>query len=228
MLKEKIFYLDIETAPLVYKYDELSERSRALWDKKWQFQKETEPRQQYQKAGIYAEFAKVICIGYMYHTAAGWLAGSIAGHDEKKLLQEFSQLILELQKQHTLLLCAHNGKEFDFPFLGRRYLVNALPLPAVLDLQGKKPWEVKHIDTMELWKFGDYKNFSSLDLLAHVFDIPSPKSDLDGSMVAACYYEDQDLPRIQKYCQQDVLTLVRVHARFCGNHGPTDDQIIFA
>jgi hypothetical protein len=227
MLKEKILFIDIETAALVYDYEQLGETAKALWDRKWQFQKETDAKQQYQKAGIYAEFAKVICIGYLYQNDGKWIAGSIAGDEEGELLRKFSELIRQLEIQSSLLLCAHNGKEFDFPFLGRRYLINGIKLPNTLNLQGRKPWEVKHLDTLELWKFGDYKNYTSLDLLAHVFGIPSPKSDLDGSKVGEVYHVDKDLPRIQRYCLQDVLTLARVYARFSGLSIPNDDQIIF-
>lgn len=219
--------MDIETVPLVYDYKDLSPKSQYHWNRKWTA-RDTDPQTQYQKAGIYAEFAKVVCIGYGYHTPQGFICGSISGHHEDQILQEFYLLLKEQQAQQTLLLCAHNGKEFDFPFLGRRYLINNLPLPDLLQLQGKKPWEVRHIDTLELWKFGDYKSYSSLDLLAFIFEVPSPKTDLDGSQVAATYYEANDLPRITRYCLQDVITLARVHARFCGEKSLQDDHIIFA
>jgi 3'-5' exonuclease len=125
-------------------------------------------------------------------------------------------------------LCAHNGKEFDFPFLCRRFLINGMALPKLLQLQGKKPWEVRHLDTMDMWKFGDYKNFSSLNLLAHVFGIPSPKDDMDGSMVGKTFYEENDLPRIEKYCKKDVITLARVYNRFASAGDIADHDIIFA
>jgi predicted PolB exonuclease-like 3'-5' exonuclease len=227
LLKEKILYVDIETVPLVYQYEQLSPQSRYHWDRKWTG-REIDPVAQYVKAGIYAEFAKIVCIGYGYHTAAGFFCGSFSGHDEQVLLRDFHLLLKEQQLQQPVLLCAHNGKEFDFPFLGRRYLVNALPLPDLLRLQGKKPWEVRHIDTLELWKFGDYKSYSSLDLLAFIFDVPSPKTEMDGSQVASTYYEKKDLPRISRYCLQDVITLARVYARFCGQKVITEDEIIFA
>jgi 3'-5' exonuclease len=225
-VKEKILYMDIETVPLVYHYEDLSPVAQHHWDRKWHL-RDVDPYTHYDKAGIYAEFGKVICIGYGYHTPRGFVCGCLSHHDEKKVLQEFDLLLKDLQNQEAILLCAHNGKEFDFPFLGRRFLIQQLPLPELLRLQGKKPWEVRHIDTLELWKFGDYKSFSSLDLLAHVFDVPSPKSDLDGSRVAGTYYEENDLDRIAKYCRQDVITLARVHARFCGQKVVADDQIIF-
>jgi len=226
VVKEKILYVDIETVPLVYQYEDLSPETQYHWDRKW-LSRDIDPFIHYEKAGIYAEFAKVICIGYGYHTPQGFVCGCISGEREEQVLRDFNQVLIDLQRQQALLLCAHNGKEFDFPFMARRYLVNHLSLPDVLQLQGKKPWEVRHLDTLELWKFGDYKSYSSLDLVAHVFGIPSPKSDLDGSKVAATFYEQKDLPRIARYCRQDVITLARVHARFCGQNGPAEDQIIF-
>lgn len=227
MLQEKIIYIDIETVPVIYDYNALDEKSKKFWDRKWQFNKESTPEELYKKAGIYAEFAKVICIGYGYRTAKGFETGVFAGDDENALLKDFAHFVGKETLSHNIVLCAHNGKEFDFPFLGRRYLVQGLTLPDCLQLQGKKPWEVKHLDTMELWKFGDYKSYSSLDLLAHLFGIPSPKEDIDGSQVAAVYYEEKNLQRIADYCKRDVITLARVHARFSGLQPIEDAHVIF-
>lgn len=225
---EKILFLDIETVPLVYKYNDLHENSRELWNKKWQYSKEMPPEQHYAKAGIYAEFAKVICIGLGYYNQKKFRVTTIASRDERYMLNSFSELLKQHFNTDTHLLCAHNGKEFDFPFLCRRFLVNNMPLPKIMQLQGKKPWEVKHIDTLDLWKFGDVKNFSSLNLLAHVFGIPSPKDDMDGSMVSKTFYEENDLEKIEKYCKKDVITLARVYNRFAGSGNLNDDDIIFA
>lgn len=224
---EKILFVDIETVPVTYKYTELDENSRELWNKKWQYSKDTSPEQQYAKAGIYAEFAKVVCIGLGYYNQQKFRVKTIAGHNEKQALEQFSDLLRQHFNTDLHLLCAHNGKEFDFPFLCRRFLINNLPLPKLLQLQGKRPWEVKHIDTMDLWKFGDIKNFSSLNLLAHVFGIPSPKDDMDGSMVAKTFYEEKDLKKIEKYCMKDVITLARVYNRFAGLGNLNEDDIIF-
>jgi predicted PolB exonuclease-like 3'-5' exonuclease len=223
---EKICFLDIETVPVVYRYHDLDEASRELWNKKWQFNKEIAPESQYAKAGIYAEFAKVVCIGYGYYQNEKFHVRTFAGKDEKQILKQFSELLTRQFNSDNHVLCAHNGKEFDFPFLCRRFLINGLPLPKALQIQGKKPWEVKHIDTMELWKFGDVKNFSSLNLLANVFGIPSPKDDMDGSMVGKTFYEDNDLFRIEKYCKKDVITLTRVFNRFVGMRSLSDEEII--
>jgi 3'-5' exonuclease len=224
---EKILFLDIETVPLVYQYKDLEISAGDLWNKKWQYNKDISPEEQYAKAGIYAEFAKTICIGVGYYKNEKFTVNTIASPDEKEVLRKFVAFMRENFSGHDHLLCAHNGKEFDFPFLCRRFLINDIPLPKLLQIQGKKPWEVKHIDTMDLWKFGDIKNFSSLNLLAHVFGIPSPKDDMDGSMVAKTFYEENDLAKIERYCKKDVITLARVYTRFAGVRKLQEEDIIF-
>lgn len=224
---EKILFIDIETVPVTYKYDELDESTKELWNKKWQYNKDISPEQQYNKAGIYAEFAKVVCIGLGYYHQNKFRIKTISSTNEVEILNQFAELLKSHFNNYSHLLCAHNGKEFDFPFLCRRFLINNLPLPKILQIQGLKPWEVKHIDTMDLWKFGDVKNFSSLNLLAHVLGIPSPKDEMDGSMVGQTFYEEKDLAKIAKYCQKDVITLARVYNRFAGAGNLTDDDIIF-
>jgi uncharacterized protein YprB with RNaseH-like and TPR domain len=224
---EKILFLDIETVPLVYQYADLDAVTRELWNKKWQYSKDVSPEDQYAKAGIYAEFAKVVCIGLGFYRDNKFTVFTIAGDDEFKILQELATLMGQSFNSEQHLLCAHNGKEFDFPFLCRRFLVNGLALPKILQMQGKKPWEIRHLDTMELWKFGDYKNFSSLNLLAHIFGLPSPKDDIDGSMVAKTFYEDNDLDRICRYCEKDVITLARVYSRFTRLPVLKEEDIIF-
>ncbi|MBL7931433.1 MAG: ribonuclease H-like domain-containing protein [Bacteroidia bacterium] len=225
---ENILFLDIETVPLVYKYSDLNETTKELWDKKWQFNKEVTAEQQYMKAGIYAEFAKIVCIGLGFYNKNKFRVTTYASANETEILQKLSDLLKQHFYSDKHLLCAHNGKEFDFPFLCRRFLINNLPLPKLLQLQGLKPWQVNHIDTMDLWKFGDIKNFSSLNLLAHVFGIPSPKDDMDGSMVGKTFYEENDLDKISRYCKKDVITLARVYNRFAGLGNLSDDDIIFA
>jgi len=224
---ENILFIDIETVPVVYDYHQLDSETKELWDKKWQYNKDITPQEQYQKAGIYAEFAKVVCVGIGYYRQSKFYVSTIAGKDETAVLKQLFELLNGQYQTDNHLLCAHNGKEFDFPFLCRRYLICDLPLPKILQIQGKKPWEIRHIDTMELWKFGDYKNFSSLNLLAKVFQIPSPKDDMDGSMVGKTFYEDNNLERIQKYCMKDVITLSRVYNRFVGFGNLKDEDIIF-
>jgi len=132
-------------------------------------------------------------------------------------LKEFKEMLGKYYNSHKgLLLCAHNGKEFDFPYIARRMLINGIKLPKILDIAGKKPWEVSFLDTMELWKFGDYKNYTSLNLLTQIFDIPTPKDDIDGSMVADVYWNDKDLQRIVKYCEKDVLAIAQLMLKYKG------------
>jgi len=226
---EHTLFIDIETVPQVYSYNELKEDDKKHWNNKWRYNKDLNPEELYNKAGIYAEFAKVISIGLGYFNEDKFRVKCISGHDEKKVLQELAILLdkhFNSESKHAL--CAHNGKEFDFPFLCRRFLINGLKLPRLLQLQGKKPWECKHlIDTMELWKFGDLKNYTSLDLLAHVMGIPSPKDEIDGSMVSKVYYEEKNLDKINIYCLKDVITLARVYARFAGYKDINENDIIY-
>ena len=224
---ENILFLDIETVPETYKYSDLGLETKELWDKKWAYNKEISGEGQYQKAGIYAEFAKVVCIGIGFYNENKFRIKTISSSDELLILKEFCELLNKHFNNQNHFLCAHNGKEFDFPFLCRRLLINNLALPKLLQLQGMKPWEVKHIDTMDLWKFGDVKNFTSLNLLAHIFNIPSPKDEIDGSLVSKTFYEDKDLQRIATYCKKDVITLARVYNRFAGLGNLSEDDIIY-
>lgn len=214
----KVLFLDIETVPMVEQWEDLSENWKNLWQKKISYQlkeEETAEEMFYQRAGIMAEFGKIVCISFGVIVKGEKLrVKSFYGDDEKKILEDFIELLNSPYFATGLILCAHNGKEFDFPFLGRRILIHGLTLPNALSIQGKKPWEVQHLDTMELWKFGDYKHYTSLDLLAAIFGIPTPKDDIDGSQVAEVYYQEKDLERIRKYCEKDVLTLVQVFRKF--------------
>lgn len=211
----KILFLDIETVPQTDDWNHLSERTQHLWEKKTHFQRhndEISPEEFYHdRAGILAEFGKIVCIscGVVINDSYIHLK-SFYGHDEQKILNDFNSMLVESFFKPDHLLCAHNGKEFDFPYIARRMLINQIEIPNILNLFGKKPWEVQHIDTMELWKFGDYKNFTSLELLADLFEIPTPKDDIDGSQVAKVYYQDNDVERIKKYCEKDVITLINV------------------
>jgi predicted PolB exonuclease-like 3'-5' exonuclease len=227
MEMQHVLFVDIETVPQTYKYGDLKTEARKLWDTKWQYNKDVTAEQHYTKAGIFAEFAKVISIGLGYYNGKEFRVKCMSGDDEKTILKEFSELADKHFNKKDHCLCAHNGKEFDYPFLCRRFLVNGLKLPKILQIQGKKPWEIKHLDTMELWKFGDYKNYTSLNLLAHVFGIPSPKEDMDGSMVSKVYYEEKDLAKINTYCLKDVITLARVYGRFVGAEELKEEHIVY-
>jgi len=222
-----VLFLDIETAPLVYNYKDLQEPYKKLWDLKYQYNKDITAEQQYNKAGIFAEFAKVICICVGYFNGKEFRMRSFYGDDEKALLKEFKEMLEKQYSEKEQRLCAHNGKEFDFPFLCRRFLINGMSLPGILDLQNKKPWEVPHLDTMEMWKFGDYKNYTSLNLLAAVFNIPTPKDDIDGSQVAKVYYEEKNLERIKTYCLKDVVTVARLFQKMRAEQPLKEEQIVY-
>ena len=216
---KNILILDIETVSCVEKYDLLDDRLKKLWDKKSAGFKEADVKSSselfQERAGIYAEFGQVVVIALGYFTTnddgtIGLRIKAFSGQDEAKVLSDFKYLLENKFDQENLVLCAHNGKEFDFPYMCRRMLVHGISLPSVLDISGKKPWEVRHIDTMELWKFGDRKSFTSLDLLASLFQIPSSKDEIDGSMVTTVYYRENNLERIATYCMHDVAVTAQV------------------
>lgn len=216
---EDILFLDIETVPVSPSFDELNPASKALWDKKSSHFREDDQTagEVYQRAGIYAEFGKIICISVGVlkdRDPYGFRLKSFFGDDEKVLLREFSEMVTKYSRNTEALLCAHNGKEFDYPYIARRLIINSMPVPRILDNAGKKPWEVKLLDTMDLWKFGDYKSYTSLELLSSVLGIPTPKDDIDGSMVAEVYWKDHDMKRIVRYCEKDVLAVVQILLRF--------------
>jgi len=217
---EDVLFLDIETVPAAPSYNNLKPAMQVLWDKKSK-QLRTDDQTSsdlYERAGIYSEFGKIICISVGFINEKNPFSirlKSFYGDDEKLLLQDFSAMLSKfLKTKREALLCAHNGKEFDFPYIARRMIINGLIIPDLLDNAGKKPWEIKLLDTMDLWKFGDYKNYTSLDLLTSVLGIATPKDDIDGSMVAGIYYTENDIERIVKYCEKDVLAIAQVLLRF--------------
>ena len=228
---EDVLFLDIETVPAESSYELLNPGMQTLWDKKSkQFRTpEQTCSDVYERAGIYSEFGKIICISVgliKEKNPFSFRLKSFFGKDEKTLLIDFSAMLIKFSKSHNeALLCAHNGKEFDFPFIARRMIINGIVIPEILDNAGKKPWEVKHLDTMDLWKFGDYKNYTSLDLLTSVLGIPTPKDDINGSMVAGIYYVEDDIERITRYCEKDVLAIARILLRFMNLPGISDDKI---
>lgn len=214
---EHVLFLDIETVPQASGFDQLNDSAKTLWEHKAQHLKKADNETAadiYSRAGIYAEFGKIICISVGYFSKTGnsrqFRIKSFYGHHEAEILRQFSNLLNSHFSRKESLLCAHNGKEFDFPYLSRRMLINGIKLPALLDTSSKKPWEVQHLDTMELWRFGDYKSFTPINLLAHIFNIPSPKDDIDGSQVWHVYWNENNLDRIVAYCQKDVLTVAQL------------------
>lgn len=228
---EKVLFLDIETVPQYRDYESVPEKFKKLWDHKAKRLSNADadtPESLYERAGIYAEFGKIICISVGFIRNKQLRIKSFAHDDEIILLTDFANLLNQSFSTPDVLLCAHNGKEFDFPYLCRRMLINRIHLPLVLDTSGRKPWEVQHIDTMEMWKFGDYKSYTSLNLLTAIFDIPTPKDDIDGSQVAKTYWQDNDLQRIATYCQKDVVAIVQLLLRYKGMPLIEDENIIFA
>ena len=232
---DQIVFIDIETVSAKATFEELDERFQELWSRKHKqlFAKEyLSPEDSYpNKAAIYAEYGKVITVGMAYlvkNENKEWtLKGTVLKNDnEHELLSESVIHLNKLFKRGKKILCAHNGKEFDFPYLCRRILANRLTLPTVLDIQGKKPWEISHIDTLEMWKFGDRKAYTSLDLLAAVFNIDTSKSTLDGSKVGEAYYKYQQLDEIAEYCLQDVIVLAQIYLALQGFDAINKENII--
>ncbi len=220
----KILFLDIETVPQKPTFEELPDKLKEFWERKSsKFRDEEQSAEDvYERAGIYAEFGKIVCISVGVikepesNNEYGLRIKSFFGDDEKLLLADFASMLNKFSARGDKYLGAHNGKEFDFPYIARRMLVNGIPLPEMLNVPGKKPWEVPFLDTLELWKFGDYKNYTSLDLLTYIFDIPTPKDDIDGSMVGKVYWEEDNLERIVSYCEKDVVAVVQLFLRYRG------------
>jgi uncharacterized protein YprB with RNaseH-like and TPR domain len=212
---EHILFLDIETVPQFADYDSLDNPTKLLWEAKTKYQrKETfTPKEFYDRAGIWAEFGKIICISVGYfkqkEDPINFRVTSFYG-EEGDILKDFKNLLETHFNKSNHLLCAHNGKEFDFPYIARRMVILGIDLPEKLNLFGKKPWEVPHLDTLELWKFGDYKTFTSLNLMAHVLGIPSPKNDITGNQVRDVFYKEKDIDRIVAYCEKDTVTVAQI------------------
>lgn len=231
-----ILFIDIETVAATNDYSSLDERLKVQWSRKANFFRRdsqlTDEELFHERAGIHAEFGKIvsIAVGKYVDLESGELGLKTKvyfDHNEAELLQCFKQMIEKFDAAN-LRLCAHNGKEFDYPYLCRRMLINSISLPAVLNLSGKRGWEVPHLDTMELWKFGDYKHFTSLDLLAALFQIPSSKDKIDGSQVNYVYHHDKDLEKISEYCRGDVIVLAQLFLRLKGYPLMAEANILMA
>jgi len=238
---QRIMFLDIETVPQTSDFSELPADLAHLWEDKFnlihkrmpeKYAEETTPAEGFNtSAGIYSEFGKIVCIsvGFIFFqdNEMHFRTKSFCGDDEKQLLTDFSDLLTKFctTREHTL--CGHNIKEFDIPYICRRMLINSIKLPAILNISGKKPWEISFVDTLELWKFGDYKNYTALKLLTAVFGIPTPKDDIDGSQVAEVYYKEKDVNRIAVYCQKDVVATAQVFLRLNGMDLIKTDNIQF-
>jgi len=229
---EHIVFLDIETVPEVQNFTDLSADKQELWTQKSQYQRKDEftAEEFYPRAGIWAEFGKIICISVGYFAsredARAFRITTFSG-DEISILKQFKTLLETHFNNSKHLLCAHNGKEFDFPYIARRMLIHHIKLPSKLNLFGEKPWEVPHLDTLELWKFGDYKHYTSLKLMTNVLGIPSPKDDIDGSEIYRVFYEDNDIERIISYCEKDTLAVAQILLRLRGDDLLNKNEIAY-
>ncbi len=227
---ENIVFLDIETVPLYKDYNELDDTMKTLWAEKTKYLRKEDytPEAYYDRAGIWAEFGKIVCISVGYFKYIGdhrmFRTTSFYG-EENILLKEFKNLLETHFNRRDHLLCAHNGKEFDFPYIARRMIINGITLPYKLNLFGKKPWEIPHIDTLDLWKFGDYKHYTSLKLLTSILGIPSPKDDIDGSQVRNVFYEENDIDRIIIYCEKDTVAIAQILLRLRNEELLQDHEI---
>ncbi len=237
----QVLFLDIETVSGYQHYEQLPEHFKELWQAKARSGSRLEGEEfgepdwessYRERAGIFAEFGKIVCIsvGVLRQTEEGTKAylKSFAGDDEAALLRQFASLLnksyFDVNRHY---LCGHNIKEFDIPYICRRMVVHGLPFPVLLDLSSKKPWETKFLlDTLEHWKFGDRKSYTSLKLLAAVLDFPSPKEDIDGSQVGRVYWDEEDLPRIALYCEKDVLATIQLARRFKRQPLLTPEQVV--
>lgn len=220
----RVLFLDIETVPQTYRWEDLDERSAQLFSDKTRSDQERSGKDASElyaaKGGILAEFGKIVCIGVGAIRGEGDGAqlrvNSFHGDDERELLLRFADMLRQHYATDDHWLCGHNGKEFDFPWIARRCVVHGIPLPRLLDIAGLKPWEVGHLDTMNLWSFGDRKAYTSLALLTHILGIPTPKDDISGADVARVYWEEQDLERIAAYCRKDVVATAQLFLRLTG------------
>ena len=225
-----ILFLDIETVPQSEFFNDLPEDAQQLFADKTQYQRKDDltPEEFYDRAGIWAEFGKIICISVGYFTIKNaerqFRTKSIIG-EEKQLLEEFNDLVKTHFSNPAFVFCGHNIKEFDIPYMCRRMLINGINIPEKLQLFGRKPWEIPHLDTLELWKFGDYKHYTSLKLLTHVLNIPSPKEDIDGSEVRNVYYNEKNIVRIAKYCERDVVAVAQIFLRMRNESTLSDPEI---
>jgi predicted PolB exonuclease-like 3'-5' exonuclease len=228
----QFLFLDVETVPEVYQFNDLPDDKKTLFEKKvrYRLKEEQTVEELYEQAGIWAEFGKIIVISvgfFVKDDGSEFRLKSFASDDEKQVLQDFAELLnAKYFQRKDLKLCAHNGKEFDFPYIARRMIINRIEIPKQLAVYGKKPWETPFCDTMELWRFGDYKHYTSLELLTNILGIPSPKQDIEGKDVARVYYEEKDLERIKNYCENDVIAIAQVLLRYMNKDLLKPEQIV--
>jgi 3'-5' exonuclease len=228
---DNILFLDIETVPEQENFNSLDDDMKQLWEAKTQYQRKDDftGEEFYDRAGIWAEFGKIVCISVGYFIIKGDIRNfrvtSFFG-EEKKILLDFNNLINTHFNLSQHVLCGHNAKEFDIPFMARRMIINQIAIPNKLNLFGKKPWEIPHLDTLELWKFGDYKHFTSLKLMCKVLGIPTSKGDIDGSQVGHVFYVEKDIDRIVTYCEKDTIAVAQIFLRFRKEDLLIEEEII--
>lgn len=239
---QHILFLDVETVSQQPMFEAMNDHGRNLWkqkigymarrdDREWE--EDDFARSYKDRAAIYAEFGKVIVIsaGIITQTDDNILnlrIKSFYGDEERNVLESFASILHKnFHDPNMNVLCGHNIREFDIPYLCRRYSVHGISLPPLLNIAGKKPWEIKYVaDTLEMWKYGDHKNYTSLDLLAYTLGIASPKETLDGSKVGHCYWEEKDLEKIKQYCERDVVTVAQVYLKLNNMAVFHQDQVI--
>jgi hypothetical protein len=232
-----LIFIDIETVPGQASHAQLSDAMKELWASKYLFFKgenDTSEEGYLKRAGVFAEFAKIICISIGYFKTdkqtnrRTFRIKSFSGDDEKMLLTEFTQLISTGFDPTRFHFCGHNIREFDIPFICRRLLVNRIEFPDMLDLSGKKPWEIADVDTLQLWKFGDYKHYTSLKLLCEILNVPTPKDGIDGQDVCRVYWQENGLDQIVSYCQKDIIAVARLLLRFKNDTTPLgNEDVVF-
>jgi DNA polymerase elongation subunit (family B) len=219
---KNILFIDIETVSQESHFDSLDSRLKQLWLKKASViqNKDNLPDEDFylKRSSIYAEFGKIICIGiggifFDDNLEPTLRVKMIRGESEAEILAQFRAILEKHKAGANLMLCAHNGKEFDFPYICRRMLVHGITLPRILQVSGKKPWQIPHIDTLDLWKFGDYKHYVSLELLATIFDIPDDESEVSGDQINHIYYIEKDRAKIELYCANDVKVLTQLYMK---------------
>lgn len=239
---QHILFLDVETVSQHRVFETLDEHGKQLWQQKIGFMARRDDHEwrdedyadgYKSRAAIYAEFGKVIVIsaGIITHPeddSPTLRIKSFYGHNESEVLEAFTSILQKnFNDPNVHILCGHNIREFDIPYLCRRLVVHGIEIPSLINISGKKPWEVKFIeDTLELWKYGDHKNFTSLDLLAYCLGIPSPKAVMDGSMVGPAYWEEDRLEEIKQYCERDVVTVAQIYLRLHNLPILTEEQIV--
>lgn len=252
MATYQLGFVDTETIPGYKDFNDMPEELARMYERKFGHELANNDPDKFDnfedhyraRAALYPEFGKIVClvIGVIFvddkDKQEKLKLKTLCGRHEDKLLAEAAPIIDKFDS-----LVGHNSKEFDFPYLCKRFYVHGIQLPQILNIAGKKPWEVSLIDTMELWRFGSFKGSTSLELFAHCLGLPSPKQDMTGADVAKVYYEmfdhmkDGELPfeaesaaiqKIGKYCQGDVVTLANCYRKLKYQSVIASENVIYS